>query len=419
MSGGRRPTFALRTLGCKVNRVESDDLRARLLDLGCRESPESEAELIVVNTCTVTAEADSKVRKAIRHALVSAPEAAVLAVGCATATSGESLSSLSPRVVVESDKEMLLEKACVLLGVDAVRVPDSVVAAGEGFRSRVAVKIGDGCDNFCTYCIIAHARGPVRSTGLDALVAHVGALVDSGVGEVVLTGINLGRYRDPVHGRCLPELVRAVGATGIRRLRLSSIEPPDVTDELLGALIGTGIAAPHLHIPLQSGCDAVLSRMGRTYDTAYYSHVIDRTRAVFGDSVAITTDVIAGFPGETEAEFARTLEFVESMRFAKSHVFRYSRRKGTPAADMDGQVEPDVKARRAAALRAVGARCREDFIAQAGDRPLDVLVERVDRTAEGSVASGTSGEYLEVLFECAQDVRVGDLVRVADALHIA
>ncbi len=411
------PTFAIKTLGCKVNRVESDTLRAELLARGCAERAEADADIVVVNTCTVTQEADAKVRKAVRRALAASSESLVLATGCAVTIAPQALAALSPRVSLEPDKSLLLEHACSLLGVDA-SAPVVALGAGEGFRARVPVKIGDGCDNFCAYCIISHARGPVRSEPLRDIVAGVEALVAARTSEIVLTGVNLGRYRDPASGDGLPALVRALSKTGVKRIRLSSIEPPDLTKELLAALVDSGVAAPHLHVPLQSGSDSVLARMERKYSTDEYRTIVSRAREAFS-GLALTTDVIVGFPGESDSEAEKTMRFCEEVGFSKLHVFRYSAREGTPAASMGGQVPPEVKAARAASLRDLGVRLRSDFISSHLGSRLEVLVERVRETESGPIATGTSGEYLDVTFRAPEGTSHGDLVCVERPLGIS
>lgn len=412
-----KPTFAIRTLGCKVNRVESDTLRAELLARGCVESAEADADVVVVNTCTVTQEADAKVRKAVRRALSASPDSLVLATGCAVTVAPQALTVLSPRVSLEPDKSLLVAHACSLLGVDA-SAPVVAIGAGEGFRARVPVKIGDGCDNFCSYCIISHARGPIRSEPLKDIVAGVEALVAARTSEIVLTGVNLGRYRDAASGEGLPGLVRALSKAGVKRIRLSSIEPPDLTAELLDALVDSGVAAPHLHVPLQSGSDSVLARMDRKYTVDEYRTTVSRAREAL-KGLALTTDVIVGFPGETETEAEETMRFCEEMGFSKLHVFRYSAREGTPAASMSGQVQPEIKAARAASLRDLGARLRAEFISTHRDSRLDVLVERIRETDSGRIATGTSGEYLDVSFRVPEGVSAGDLVCVDRPLGIS
>ena len=400
---------AFRTLGCKVNRVESDSIAAELLGRGARVVGEDEAAVVVINTCTVTAEADAKARKAVRQALRATRAPVVVVTGCLAAVDAPALSALGERVVVESDKERVALRVAGLLGLDVD--PQSHVKAraraGEGFRTRAMLKIEDGCDNFCTYCIVPRARGVPRAVTLARALAEAEGLAQAGTREIVLTGINIGRYRDLATGADLADLIGAVARTGIERLRLSSIEPPDLTKRLLAVLASTPAVCEHIHVPLQSGSDAVLSAMGRAYTTAEFAERIAAARGAI-PGLAVTTDLIAGFPGETDDQHAETVAFVERMDFAKLHVFRYSVRPGTLAASMS-QVAPEVRSLRAAELRALGDQASERHVASRSGEMAEVLVERV----AGSVASGTTRDYLKVAFPATPETKVGDVVRVA------
>ena len=383
---------AFQTLGCKVNRVESDTVAADLLGRGAELADISDANVVVINTCTVTGEADAKARKAIRQALKAPCAPIVVVTGCLAVLDADALQSLGDRVVVEADKARLSARVADLLGLD--EGPHSHVhhatRTGEHFRTRAMLKVEDGCDNFCTYCIVPYARGVPRGVPLDVAVEEAASLVGAGAREIVLTGINIGRYRDPQTSADLATLVEAVAATGIERLRLSSIEPPDLTARLLGVMASTSAACEHLHVPLQSGSDSVLARMGRTYTVSDYAGWIEEARSAI-PGLAVTTDVIAGFPEETADEHADTLAFIERSGFSKLHVFRYSARPGTPAAAM-GQVAPEERARRARELRDLGEKLRERFVAQRLGRDVEVLVESTD--AAGCV--GTTRDYLRV-----------------------
>ena len=405
-AAGHDVAVAFRTLGCKVNRVESDSIAAELLGRGARIVEEDEAEVVVINTCTVTAEADAKARKAIRQALKAEREPVVVVTGCLAALDTPALRALGGRVVVESDKERVAARVADLLGLDALAESRASTAAraGAGFRTRAALKIEDGCDNFCTYCIVPRARGVPRGVPLAEVLAEAEVLVAAGVREIVLTGINIGRYRDSATGADLAGLIVAVARTGIQRLRLSSIEPPDLTERLISALAETPAVCEHLHVPLQSGSDAVLSAMGRAYSTGEYRRRLAVARAAI-PGLAVTTDVIAGFPGETDEAHAETLAFVEEMGFAKLHVFRYSVRPGTPAAAMV-QVAPEVRSERAAEIRALGDGMRRRFAASRMGCDAEVLVERV---VDGLV-SGTTRDYLKVSGPAPKDAKAGDVV---------
>lgn len=390
------------TLGCKVNQTESESIAAELLTApgGC--APEA-AEVVVINTCTVTGEADRKARKAVRHALALPQQPIVVVTGCLATLDAEALSALGDRVVVEADKDAVAERVRQQLGgspetvVGVPQFPAAAAARGvpsadappaiHPARTRTQLKVEDGCDAFCAYCIVPYARGVPRAVPADTVVAEARRLVAAGAGEIVLTGINIGRYDDA--GLRLPGLIERVAATGVPRIRLSSIEPGDVDDALLAVAARTPAFCAHLHVPLQAGADSVLARMGRPYDTARYADVIARARAAL-PALAVTTDVIVGFPGETDAEFAATLAFAGEMGFSRLHVFRYSARPGTLAAAMDAQVPPEVRAARSAALRAMGDRLAHVFARSLLGRTVEVLVER---RADG-LAEGTTREYV-------------------------
>ena len=395
-----RVTVALKTLGCKVNRAESDAIAARLIGRGVSFVAEDDAAVVIVDTCTVTGEADRKARKAVRHAIGLPQRPVVVVTGCLAAIDGEMLAGLGERVVVEPDKDAVPNRVADLLGIRRTAATPAPGAAalrtGPAFRTRVTVKIEDGCDAFCTYCIVPHARGLPRSIPLSDVIAEVEALAAAGIAEVVLSGINLGRYADTATGATLPDVVEAVAATGIARIRLSSVEPNDLTPRLLDALARTEAVCRHLHVPLQSGADAVLRAMGRPYTVGEYAERIEAARTAL-PGLAVTADVIAGFPGESEMDAQATLDNIRDLGFSRLHVFRFSRRSGTPAAEMPGRVEPSDVARRADELRALDAELRESYARSRIGTMAEVLIESVDAGVSGGlVATGTTREYLRV-----------------------
>jgi threonylcarbamoyladenosine tRNA methylthiotransferase MtaB len=398
------PPVAVRTLGCKVNRAESDVIAADLLGRGVRIVGEDEAAIIIVSTCTVTGEADAKARKSVRHALQARRSPIVVVTGCLAAIDAGSLRALGTRVVVEADKDLVVSRVAELLGLPE-QPPHLVVRSGPEFRTRAMLKIEDGCDNFCSYCIVPHARGVPRGMPLARAADEARGLVAAGVREIVLTGINLGRYRDPETGADLSHLVTEIARTGIGRLRLSSIEPPDLTPRLLGTLASTPAVCEHLHVPLQSGSDEVLSAMKRKYTVGEYVDRIAEARAAI-PGLSVTTDLIAGFPGESDDLHAQTMSLVEHVGFAKLHVFRYSARPGTPAGDMP-QIAPAVRASRAADLRELGERLRERYVTTKTGGSAEVLFE----SSDGRRATGTTRDYLRVHVEGGHEP--GSLAMVA------
>jgi threonylcarbamoyladenosine tRNA methylthiotransferase MtaB len=412
----RRASIA--NLGCKVNQAEMDAverlLRARGVELvDAREA----ADLVVVNTCTVTSIADQKSRQAVRRARRTNPDALVLVTGCSVAIDRESLAVADPMALLfdnESKEAMLAELAALLDIPEGVKLPslsgveaavepgvEPAVVSGRsvGFdvdegsvedafereidRTRVFVKIQDGCSFHCTYCIIPKARGSERSVPAETVLAEVRRAMAAGHREVVLTGINAGTYAGDSGGAVagsglgLAGLVRRILAeTEVERIRLSSIEPQHITDDLLDVWTGSaGRCLPHFHIPLQSGDDTILRRMGRRYDAAYYGDLVERVRQAI-PAVAVHADLIVGFPGEDDAAWARTAALLRSLDLAGIHVFRYSARPGTAAARMVGQVDERTKKRRSAEGLALAREARARFAARQLGGELRVLFER-------------------------------------------
>ncbi len=389
---------AIANLGCKVNQAEMDAverlLRARGVELVDAHGP---AGLVVVNTCTVTSIADRKSRQAVRRARRANPEARVLVTGCSVAIDPESLASADPAAQLfdnDSKASLLAELANLvelpggralptISGVERVVEPGALRSFEDDFdggididRTRAFVKIQDGCSFHCTYCIIPRARGPARSTAAREVVAEVRRALAAGHREVVLTGINVGTYSGGV-GLGLPGLVRRILAeTSVERIRLSSIEPQHVTDELLDVWADSdGRCLPHFHVPLQSGDDTILRRMGRRYDGAFYAGLVARLRRAI-EGVAIHADLIAGFPGEDEAAWGRTMALLRDLDLAGVHVFRFSARPGTAAARMVGQVDARTKKRRAAEALALAAQARASYAARQVGAEMRVLFER-------------------------------------------
>ncbi|MDO4539177.1 MAG: MiaB/RimO family radical SAM methylthiotransferase [Coriobacteriales bacterium] len=383
------PRVALVNLGCRVNRVEIDLIASRLEQAGCEICDQEDADLVVINTCAVTGEAQSKTRKAVRHAAQLEQRPIVVATGCVANLFADELRAAAPGVVVERDKRAVADRALSELGWSE-RAPFEhghlAVAPTPTGRTRPGIKIQDGCDNRCSFCIVWKARGPSRSLASRDIVAAVEEACRRGAHEVVLTGINLGSYRagaddELAEGARLDALLaHLLEVTGIERIRLSSIEPPDVTNELLDVMAASdGRVAPFLHVCLQSGCDATLSRMRRVYDTADFRDLVQRARARM-PKIALGTDLIVGFPGETDGEFAQSYAFCEEMAFARMHVFRYSKRPGTPAAVAPDQVAAQVSARRGGQMRALARQMRAQQAALL-DGDLDLVLVQGAGTA--------------------------------------
>lgn len=414
------PQFHIHTLGCKVNRAESETIAAALIDAGWTQSEAKDADVAIVNTCTVTGEADTKNRKIIR-ALLKAGAAHVVVTGCAINIAADHYAELGDAVVCEPDKSALprtaqllvqgealksagphaaktsaacksepaqpaFEQAC-LLGTDAESMR-LLNRTGKGFRTRVDVKIQDGCNNACTYCIVHVARGKARSIPASQIIGEVGSIANAGTREVVLVGIDLGAYDDS--GLDLADLMEILlQRTGIGRLRISSIEPQSLKPSLVTALATSdGRICRHLHLCLQSGSTKVLDEMARHYTAEEFLDLVATLRAQV-PSIALSTDVIVGFPGETDEDFAQTCKVIEQARFMRLHVFRYSRRAGTPAAARVDQIAPQVMAARAKTLRELGARLALEDMQRRLGAVEQVIVERP--------GIGTSESYHKVL----------------------
>jgi len=349
--------IALDTVGCKLNQAETQSLAQQFADAGYRlVSPDDGADIYVLNTCTVTHVADGKCRRLLNQARRRNPGALVVAIGCYVERARQELSQIKGvDLVLDNSQKLDLLPRLEELGY--------LIRPGTGstradFRTRAFIKVQDGCNNFCTYCIVPLVRGREKSRPLEQVLNEVSRRVADGYKEVVLTGTEIGSYNDKGIG--LTELLqRILEGTGVARLRLSSLQPQEITPELVG-LWQDGRLCRHFHLSLQSGSDAVLKRMNRRYTAADYRRAVDLIReAVPG--VAITTDVIVGFPGETEAEFEESYNFARQMDFARIHVFTYSPRPGTKAAALPQQVDDKAKRERSRRMLALGRACVRNF----------------------------------------------------------
>ncbi|WP_261428743.1 tRNA (N(6)-L-threonylcarbamoyladenosine(37)-C(2))-methylthiotransferase MtaB [Xiamenia xianingshaonis] len=379
--------FSIVNLGCKVNRVESDAFAALLESRGWAAASLADASLVVVNTCAVTGEAEKKTRKAVRHALRESGDALVVVTGCAAALKAAEYEALDRRVrvVAKQGVEAFLAEAAGSAPREAdvgLLRQEAALPIGPGYPTRVGVKVQDGCNHACTYCIVHVARGKATSRPAREVVDECVALARAGVAEIVLTGINLGSYDDS--GLRLAGLLEAIlGAfdaldppASACRLRVSSVEPMDVDDDFIALLADSaGRICRHLHLPLQSGSTRVLREMDRPYTAEDFVGLVQRLRAAV-PTLSLGTDVIVGFPGETEADFAATCDAARACRFSKIHVFPYSRRAGTPAADRADQIDPAVKSDRARRLRELGKQLREeDWASRRGSLEAAVVEE--------------------------------------------
>ena len=397
--------YLIATLGCKVNQFETQAMEERLqLDGHIPAVPGEQADAVIVNTCAVTAESGRKSRQTIRRLHEENPDAVVAVCGCYAQLSPEENAEIGAKVLFGSGDRMAFVEAverAVETGESERRIDrpfsrkelELLPAGALSGRTRAMLKIQDGCRNFCTYCIIPYVRGSLRSMPIREAVAETEKLREEGFRELVLTGIEVASYGLDLDGKpTLADLIEAVAAeAGEMRLRLGSLEPTVITEEFCRRLAATGKLCRHFHLSLQSGCDRTLKAMNRKYDTAFFYHTTELLREFF-PGCALTGDLIAGFPGETEEDHAATLNFIRSCAFSELHVFPYSRRPGTPADRLPGQITQAVKSRRAHEAKAVSLETGRAFRKASVGQVLPVLFE----TTEGKGSLGHSDTYLYV-----------------------
>lgn len=411
---------ALHNLGCKVNAYETEAMQEMLEQAGYEIVPFKEgADVYVINTCTVTNIADRKSRQMLHRARKLNPEAVVVAAGCYVQTQGER--EIDPcidivignnhkkdlvRILREYEENREKDRAGEIGDINMTKEYESLHLTRTGEHTRAYIKVQDGCNQFCTYCIIPYARGRVRSREMQDVEQEVRTLAGNGYQEVVLTGIHLSSYGIDFDGqRHLIELIRAVHEIeGIRRIRLGSLEPGIVTEEFAEALASLPKICPHFHLSLQSGCDAVLKRMNRKYTSGEYYEKCRILRKYF-DAPALTTDVIVGFPGETEAEFQESYDFVDKVDFYETHIFKYSKREGTKAASMPDQVDEQIKAQRSARLIELGEKKRKAYEKKFIGRTVEVLVEEDAVIGGKNVQTGHTKEYIKIALDSEENLR--------------
>lgn len=401
------------SVGCRLNIGEAEHLARALSARGHRiVGPGDAADLMVFNSCAVTHIAARKSRKLIRHWRRANPAASLVVTGCYAELSPAAVADLGVDLVVgnglKDELPRVLEAAGLLADVQTLPPPEAFPlqvddASGgahvfRGGRTRAFVKVQDGCDNKCTFCIVTVARGDSRSRAVEEIVAEIQGLVAAGYQEAVLCGVHLGSYgHEAGNKRGLFDLVRMIlGETAISRLRLSSLEPWDLGPQFFTLWDQGARLQPHVHLPLQSGCNATLQRMARRTDQASFRRLVAQARQRIPD-LSVTTDVIVGFPGETDAEFETSIAFVEEMKFAKLHVFRYSPREQTAAASMPGQLQPAVAQARSNRMHALGAELEADFRARFLGRSFAVLWESAEPRPEGLQWSGLTSNYIRVV----------------------
>ena len=424
-----KKTVAFCTLGCKVNQYETDAMRGSFETEGYEVKEFSEeASVYVINTCTVTNMADRKSRQMMHRAKKKNPNAIIVAVGCYVQAAKEQLeedtmidlvigNNMKSQVVqiVEQyicDHRQVEDRDAYVTDIAHDHEYETLHIAHVSEHTRAYIKIQDGCNQFCSYCIIPYARGRVRSRQMEDIMQEVLELVKNGYKEIVLTGIHISSYGldfghssegqedyGPFKNSALIDLIEALsGIEGLARIRLGSLEPRIITENFVKRLCKVPQICPHFHLSLQSGCDATLKRMNRHYTTALYLEKCEMLRQYF-DRPALTTDVIVGFPGETEEEFAETERFLETVHFSDMHIFKYSKRHGTKAADMPNQIDPQIQSLRSERLIQLATKMRNDFIDACQDQEQIVLIEEEAEIDGHPYMTGHSKNYIRCAFE--------------------
>ena len=424
-----KKTVAFCTLGCKVNQYETDAMRGSFEAEGYEVKEFSqEASVYVINTCTVTNMADRKSRQMMHRAKKKNPDGIIVAVGCYVQAAKEQLEedTLIDLVIGNNMKSQIVQiveqyiqdnrhtedRDAYVADIAHSHEYETMHIEMVSEHTRAYIKIQDGCNQFCSYCIIPYARGRVRSRKMEDILQEVRNLTANGYKEIVLTGIHISSYGldfehtadeqedyGPFKNSALIDLIEALsGIEGLERIRLGSLEPRIITENFVRRLCKVPQICPHFHLSLQSGCDETLKRMNRHYTTALYLEKCGILRQYF-DRPALTTDVIVGFPGETEEEFAQTERFLETVHFSDMHIFKYSKRRGTKAADMPNQIDPQIQSVRSEKLIALGERMKDDFLEACKDQEQIVLIEEETEIDGTKYMTGHSKNYIRCAFE--------------------
>lgn len=415
-------TVAFHTLGCKVNHYETEAIWQLFKDANYeRVEFETNADVFVINTCTVTNTGDKKSRQIIRRAIRQNPDAVVCVTGCYAQTSSAEIMEIPgvDIVVGTQDRHKLLDyiqqfqiERQPINGVGNImknRTYEELEVPYFTDRTRASLKIQEGCNNFCTFCIIPWARGLMRSRDPEKVVEQATQLVNSGYKEIVLTGIHTGGYGQDLKNYNLAQLLRDLDTIeGLERIRISSIEASQLTDEVIDVIGNSNKVVRHLHIPLQSGSDDVLKRMRRKYTMAHFSERLTKLHQALPD-LAVTSDVIVGFPGESEEEFQETYDFIVNHHFSELHVFPYSPRIGTPAARMDNQIDEETKNVRVHKLISLSNQLAKEYASKFEDEVLEVIPEEMGE--EPHTLVGYADNYMKVRFE-GDDSLIGQIVKV-------
>ncbi|MCY8465109.1 tRNA (N(6)-L-threonylcarbamoyladenosine(37)-C(2))-methylthiotransferase MtaB [Bacillus atrophaeus] len=419
-------TVAFHTLGCKVNHYETEAIWQLFKEAGYeRKEFEQAADVYVINTCTVTNTGDKKSRQVIRRAIRHNPDGVICVTGCYAQTSPAEIMAIPgvDIVVGTQDREKMLgyieqyrQERQPINGVGNImkaRVFEELDVPAFTDRTRASLKIQEGCNNFCTFCIIPWARGLLRSRDPEEVIKQAQQLVDAGYKEIVLTGIHTGGYGEDMKDYNFAKLLRELDARvdGLKRIRISSIEASQITDEVIEVLDRSDKIVRHLHIPIQSGSNTVLKRMRRKYTMEFFADRLNKLKKAL-PGLAVTSDVIVGFPGETEEEFMETYDFIKENRFSELHVFPYSKRTGTPAARMEDQVDDNVKNERVHQLIALSDQLAKEYASDYEGEVLEIIPEEAFKeTNESNLFVGYTDNYMKVVFKGTEDL-IGKLVKV-------
>lgn len=420
------PSVAFHTLGCKVNHYETEAIWQLFKEAGYERTDfESVSDVYVINTCTVTNTGDKKSRQVIRRAIRKNPDAVICVTGCYAQTSPTEIMAIPgvDIVVGTQDRVRMLEyieqykqERQPINGVGNImknRVYEELDVPAFTDRTRASLKIQEGCNNFCTFCIIPWARGLMRSRDPQEVIRQAQQLVDAGYKEIVLTGIHTGGYGEDMKDYNLAMLLTDLEAQvkGLKRLRISSIEASQITDEVIEVMDKSKVVVRHLHIPLQSGSNTVLKRMRRKYTMEFFAERLERLKEAL-PGLAVTSDVIVGFPGETEEEFMETYNFIKEHKFSELHVFPYSKRTGTPAARMDDQIDEEVKNERVHRLIALSDQLAKEYASQYEGEVLEVIPEEsFKESSDSNLFVGYTDNYLKIVFPATEEM-VGQIVKV-------
>lgn len=406
---------AFYTLGCKVNQYESEAMCELFLNAGYTSVDfEDIADVYVINTCTVTSMSDRKSRQIIRRAKKKNPDSVVVVTGCYAQTSPDEVLSIDgvDLVLGTNEKSKIVEcvnnlnqnsNKCCVFDISKNHEFEHMTVSSYSDRTRAFIKVQEGCNQFCSYCIIPYARGPIRSRDIEDVLDEAKKIVASGYREIVLVGIHIASYGLDKKGYTLADLIIEIDKIeGLSRLRLSSIEPMTLNREFIEKIKHSKTLCPHFHLSLQSGCDQTLKRMNRKYTTAEYKEITDAIRENFEDA-AITTDIMTGFPGESDEEFEETAKFTENIAFADAHIFQYSQRKGTPADAMPNQISPEIKEKRSKIIEKITKKSREEFLNSQLGKTVKVLFEQKCRD-DDRFFEGKTPNYITVRVKCDRDI---------------